>query len=188
LSALVRLSRNCPAHNGREPGIVCVALGTAGIRCWTGAAWPLRCTHRQTGLRSRWRGAWSYRNRTVSIRADAKEDQDDGVNWQNMIHVVASPVTSAASGTAAVRRLSDGGWMMTYEFGGPTHRWIVHYRLSYDGWNWRLARLRRNTRRARHADRKSRPTGLRLRWWGSGRCLTSTISHLFCLCFRPVGI
>jgi hypothetical protein len=60
----------------------------------------------------------------------------DGGNWQNMIHVVASPVTSDAPGMAVVRRLSDGRWMMTYEFGGPAHQWIAHYRLSYDGWNW----------------------------------------------------
>ena len=60
----------------------------------------------------------------------------DGINWQNMIHVVASPVQTDAPGMAVVHRLSDGRWMMTYELGGPAHQWIAHYRLSYDGWNW----------------------------------------------------
>jgi hypothetical protein len=60
----------------------------------------------------------------------------DGVNWKDMIHVVASPVSTDAPGMAIVRRLSDGRWMMTYEFGGSAHQWIAHYRLSQDGWNW----------------------------------------------------
>jgi hypothetical protein len=60
----------------------------------------------------------------------------DGVNWQDMIHVVASPILADAPGMAVVRRLSDGRWMMTYEFGGPAHQWIARYRLSHDGWNW----------------------------------------------------
>jgi hypothetical protein len=58
------------------------------------------------------------------------------VNWYSMMHVVASPVQTDAPGRAVVHRLSDGRWMMTYEFGGPAHQWIAHYRLSYDGWNW----------------------------------------------------
>jgi hypothetical protein len=59
----------------------------------------------------------------------------DGLNWQDMAHVVASRIPQDRPGMAVVRRLSGGRWMMTYELGGPA-QFIVRYRLSNDGWNW----------------------------------------------------
>jgi hypothetical protein len=58
----------------------------------------------------------------------------DGVHRRDMDYVVASDVRRGRPGMPAVRLLSDGKYIMTFEMGGPA-RFIVYYRLSDDGWN-----------------------------------------------------
>lgn len=60
----------------------------------------------------------------------------DGIHWSDPARVVASADPAARPGMAVVRRIADGGYLMTYEVCGGGYACRVHYRTSPDGVQW----------------------------------------------------
>jgi hypothetical protein len=68
--------------------------------------------------------------RTVSL--------DGGYTWSRKQNIVASRVATHRPGMAVVRKLPYGIYVMSYEIctASGTRKCGVHFRTSYDGWNW----------------------------------------------------
>ena len=78
---------------------------------------------------------WSDETDPCCSQKLAETRSIDGVTWKDEQNTVASDIQTDRPGMAAVSKLPDGTYFMTYELCGPA-ACTVFYRTSSDGWDF----------------------------------------------------